>query len=717
MQPLNTNSDQSNQGFPLEKSLIETTRTFYQKVKSIYEESGYESSFPLNVFWADQNMPSLKKIILESPTAESAILEIQKTWFFSVNTSKPIKDKAIDWLLDEQRSRGIDLFKMDPEIQESPFSNRDNNVERNGRLLTPDFLRTVSITQEIKKHFDLPADGFRIIELGAGTGHLARILKLLFPNNSHVILDIPETLFFSHIFLKLNFPEAKFLFITGPEDAEKLQNASYDFVFVPTKFADIFLNSKFDLFLNTASLGEMKNSIIRHWMDFIQQKVKVNYLFTLNRFLNTIHSSGTHTWRLEENECSVSYDSDWEIIHWELEPSYTRSPYLDTIIARYVEICAHRPPSHSTLQTDVSKKERSTALTYQVLEEDWAINKTADPIMTYQDNILINDLSMKGTLFKLWESIRLLPQSSNVSLMLKYLETLNHKQDREFEETYFYENLFETLTENETEEEILKFRQIIHLKKQARKIQTLLLTYSNYSDEQSIFSPRLLKEGYRGFNIVLFSNKFYAISQTAGPIVDWHLYDFKLLEKKLQCFIGSSLEEVQNTIDGQVFKNSLKENEIDNKKLQILTATLNQRTKEIQNLESRINDLQSTSASLTKEIEIKAEAMAALEVLVQKKGIDIKSLENLVKSKNADINTKTKIIEDLEKRVEKKGEDIKSLEKRVEKGNADIRSLDTEIQTKVKSIDGLTAELDLFKSTRWYRLMSWLGERGVKFLN
>ena len=193
----------------------------------------------------------------------------------------------------DQKSRGLNVFDLNDTIQESSFSCPENNVARSGRIFTPDFLRTVNIAHEIKKCFEFEKPRARVVELGAGCGHLARTLRLLMPDCSHVIIDIPETLSFSYMFLRLNFPNCKTLYVTEQKQLEGCLTEEFDYVFIPTKFAEGILGNKFDLFINTASLGEMRNTVIRQWMDFVQNKLRVKYLFTLNRYLNTIKTDGS----------------------------------------------------------------------------------------------------------------------------------------------------------------------------------------------------------------------------------------------------------------------------------------------------------------------------------------------------------------------------------------------------------------------------------------
>jgi hypothetical protein len=52
---------------------------------------------------------------------------------------------------------------------------------------------------------------------------------------------------------------------------------------------------------------------------------------------------------------------------------------------------------------------------------------------------LAPDLTVKGTLFSLWESIRLDANQVNVSMMLKYLAILT--RGKPFEEMFYYQDL------------------------------------------------------------------------------------------------------------------------------------------------------------------------------------------------------------------------------------------------------------------------------------
>lgn len=515
--------------------LLENVKKNYQAVKSIYATLGYNESYKLNTFWADQNMKDMLRIIECSHNAIEAINSIGETWLFSLNTQDSIKEKNIDWHLRYLEQTSNSLFSTPFFIQESEFTNKATSSERQGRKLTPYFLRTLNSALEIRKYCidqNLRKSRFRIVELGAGIGCLARILKLFTPQCSYVIIDIPESLCFSYMFLKLNFPDAKFLYVTDNNNLTDTID-SFDFIFIPTLFAEVILGSKYDLFVNTNSLGEMRNSVIKYWMDFIQNKLEVQYLFTLNRYLNTI-KIGFNEWRINENQCSVLYDANWNIIKWELEPGFTRCPYFETIAARTVEIIAERLSSISEDEIEI----RSKQFLSEVMDEDWVrLEHSFPPEMTCRDNILVNNMTMDGTLFKLWESIRLDTNEINVGLMIKYLNTLMHFQDKELEEMYYYEDLFYQLFVSKNNDTLRAIDRAIGLKRQQRL---------QLKSSRNFFSnPHLIEEGYKGFNIIKFNGEYYGLAQKEGA------FDIDKVKHRIyhQCFIGKSIAEVKNLID------------------------------------------------------------------------------------------------------------------------------------------------------------------------
>jgi putative sugar O-methyltransferase len=472
---------------------IEHARLAYKKILNDPRLYEFMSRFPLNSFWVD-NVSSLQQYIMDSKDAEEIVHRAQQTFFFSVNVIDSEKNDAVDWLLQEQQSRGLNLFSLPEVIQESQWSFPENDVRRSGRRLTPDFLRTVNISSQISTHVKARQGvALTVLELGAGLGHLARTLRLLGISQRHVIVDIPETLVFSYCFLTLNFPEARCIMATDASQVEQALTDHVDFLFVPNFLAQVLADTSIDLFVNTASLGEMRNETIRHWMTWLQTSINPKYLFTLNRYFNTMNPA-IHTSRWDENECSLIYDDRWDMINWELSPPYTSCPYIDPLVARYVEIIACRLP---TAETD--NEEKAKCLLDQVARQDWYRFRDQDPVMTMRDNDLTPDLTMRGTLFSLWESLRLAPSVRGAAMMVRYMRTLLHSDNKEFEEESFYRRLFTSLYGGE--ETLISDAQYI------RSLQ-------EHSVQQKV---ELFCEG-NVYNIVKAGERYIAVSKALGPI-------------------------------------------------------------------------------------------------------------------------------------------------------------------------------------------------------
>lgn len=498
-------------------------QAYYSKVATECEESKYFDSLPLNYFWSSENLEMMRSIISNAAALEDIIHLSQKTFMFSVNSSDPIKERAVDWLLSEQCSRKIDLFSLPPEIQESSYSFPGNRVLRENRVLTPDFLRTVNISTEIEKNIQRGGPKLRIVEIGGGLGHLARTMRLMGVSCSHLIIDLPETLVFSYSFLRMNFPDMRFLLVSGSEQVPEIEAGRYDFAFVPVHCAESIVNANFDLFVNTASMGEMRNETIRHWMNYIQNRLRLRYLFTLNRYLNTINPI-LHAWRWAENECSVHYDQFWRILKWELEPSYTRCPYLDTLIARYVMIIAERFPGKNVVECMAEGQ----ALVEEIKQQDWHRLSHESSAMTMRENIFVHDMMTSGTLFKLWEAFRLYPSADSVAMLLTYLYTLLKYEDREFEEVKYYEEMF------------LKLYNPVHdlgLWKIAEDINQRLR-------HRGKFEPVKLIGESANFNFVQMGERYLAVAKALGPT---DLFVERLGERELSPFVllGGTFDEVQ----------------------------------------------------------------------------------------------------------------------------------------------------------------------------
>jgi len=96
----------------------------------------------------------------------------------------------------------------------------------------------------------------KILEIGAGWGGLASWVKRAFPSCSYTIVDLPECLLFSGLYLGLTQPALSLGWGCDP--------VPFGFRFVPNYAADA-LQEPFDLIINTLSMSEMSEVQVRHY--------------------------------------------------------------------------------------------------------------------------------------------------------------------------------------------------------------------------------------------------------------------------------------------------------------------------------------------------------------------------------------------------------------------------------------------------------------------
>lgn len=404
----------------------------FQTTKYLEREKNFNQEYPLSMIWSQCNMDFMNKIIFSRNSAERQLSDVIDSPLYSHGqTDAVLTQKQFEWWKDFY-SR---YYKCDIEhlrVKESQFWSQYKAVIYNNERYSIDLLRNTAYLFEIKRHCQLNKKP-TIVELGSGCGALARIIT----NDieaSYVLVDIPESLYFAYLFISLNFPHKKCLWVIYPEfDMNNLDK--YDYVFLPTVFSDLLENVSVDLFINTCSLGEMDNKCIRYWFDVIQNKMKVKYLFSVNRYLNTMIDTDTYEWRKHCNEGHAHFDDKWNFLEWRVEPEFANCPYYEGFGSRYLEIIAER-------REQADDKEKAQKYINDLVYEDWHRVPDRDCIQTVEDNRLFVDLGMNGTLFKLWDAVRLDSCDSNIFMYLQYLQNvlLRKNTSKQFEEMFYYMN-------------------------------------------------------------------------------------------------------------------------------------------------------------------------------------------------------------------------------------------------------------------------------------
>jgi hypothetical protein len=175
-----------------------------------------------------------------------------------------------------------------------------------------------------------------VLEIGAGHGNLARIMRLFYPELTYYIVDVADSLYCSYIFLASHFPDRRLLFVTNEDQLQ--ESADHDFVFVPAEMATGLRGKTIDLVMNTCSLGEMSQKTVDGYMRFINDDATVRYFYSVNRY-GTFHPDEPPDF------CNVpvTLSRDWSVLVWDVfgENSFYQiepwaPPYLEILAQKWV---------------------------------------------------------------------------------------------------------------------------------------------------------------------------------------------------------------------------------------------------------------------------------------------------------------------------------------------------------------------------------------------
>lgn len=222
-----------------------------------------------NKWWS--NLVEMMKNEIGKLSPEEAVKYAQTKCLFDHRV--PYNQELIDFKI----KRLTEEFGELPSIYESEYSIHTKNGYSNAFLWHLNFY--LRITKAITPK--------SILEIGGGYGGLARIFKILHPEISYTIIDLPESLYFSKNFLELN----------GIKDVN----------FIPA--GDLSEKKEFDLVINTGSFQEMFREVVKSYIDMIQNDLKVKYLYSCNYGVVSGGRKETDFWG------NLPIDDKWEEIY------------------------------------------------------------------------------------------------------------------------------------------------------------------------------------------------------------------------------------------------------------------------------------------------------------------------------------------------------------------------------------------------------------------
>jgi len=136
-----------------------------------------------------------------------------------------------------------------------------------------------------------------ILEIGGGFGGLAYHLKRILPQARYYVLDLPESLIFSAIYLSVLFPKERCHLLDLSLSDSVLKDCSPGFSFLPNFLFPRLVKSglRIDLVINTLSMSEMSESQVRAYCEGIHQLLGTTGVFFEqnqdNRAVNLLNAS------------------------------------------------------------------------------------------------------------------------------------------------------------------------------------------------------------------------------------------------------------------------------------------------------------------------------------------------------------------------------------------------------------------------------------------
>ena len=316
-------------------------------------------------------------------------------------------------LLNYLQAIGFDFEAAPESVNESWVTNPEVVIRAGDRDLSVDYLFKLIMTQRV---WDvLSRDGAQVLELGAGMGSFARVAKNRNPSIRYVILDLFETMVLSYCYLRLEFQDAKFQFIY---DKTQLSNIDLDndFVFIAAEIFENVERMRFDLAVNTFSLGEMTQPMVERYMRLFEKELDVERFYSLNLYLQPERALDWHDEQFQMSN-STPVDPNWRVLHWEYCP-----PVIKQILHRGED--QYQPggePQNLELYLERSP------------------GQPADPAALRQrsDNLLAEAEAcgeLRGARWHslMWESIQLCPRPENVGPYHTFLKQCDMREQRYF---------------------------------------------------------------------------------------------------------------------------------------------------------------------------------------------------------------------------------------------------------------------------------------------
>lgn len=183
------------------------------------------------------------------------------------------------------------------DFSESPYSDPQSTAEYNGRLVSSSMY--LLATYCLFCLDALPRLPNVVCEIGGGTGAPARtwLTNPIHRPVKYIIVDLPESLFFSEMYLTKHFGVENVFYVCDRSEATTRSIESAQIVLCPNAFLDMLAPIAIDLAINTNSLQEMSEEYVDFFMGWLDRQ-DCQYFFSSNYALQDIRDlrESMNTW-------------------------------------------------------------------------------------------------------------------------------------------------------------------------------------------------------------------------------------------------------------------------------------------------------------------------------------------------------------------------------------------------------------------------------------
>jgi len=190
-------------------------------------------------------------------------------------------------------------------LEKKNIGNPKKYILKKNKYFTANELVHIKHLLDFKDNVQLKKNDI-VCEIGPGYGSLiSKIIKIY--NCKAVLIDLPESNFLSHYYLKKIFPQKKIFVSSKIRKKLNLDDIKKHDIFILCPW-DNFPNIKIDFFINSRSMMEMTYESINFYFKLIQKKIKKNgYFLCINRYYKD-----TVGYPIELNK--YPFDSYWKVI-------------------------------------------------------------------------------------------------------------------------------------------------------------------------------------------------------------------------------------------------------------------------------------------------------------------------------------------------------------------------------------------------------------------